>query len=156
MALKTYYVVGFLFSLDCTCKKNCARVALIRKNRPSWQSGLWNGIGGKIEPNETSLEAMRREFREEAGLDIADWKLFLVSDGPKEVIHFYVAQVDQKTLRTVQTTTDEEVGVFHIDTACDTGTREFKAVPNLKWELHMAFAWLQNPCGVLRLSFPPT
>lgn len=154
MPAKTYYVVGFLFSLDCTCGTSCARVALIRKNRPKWQEGLWNGIGGKLEPNELCIDAMRREFREEAGLSITNWQLFMVQDSPQEIIHFYVAIVDQKTLRSVKTATDEEVGVFHLDTACDTGTNEFKAVPNLKWELHMAYAWLRNPFDAVRVSFP--
>ena len=40
---KKYYVLGFLFSPDCK------RVALIIKNRPDWQAGFLNGIGGKID-----------------------------------------------------------------------------------------------------------
>jgi 8-oxo-dGTP diphosphatase len=64
------FVVGFLFS---RCEQ---RVVLIEKNRPEWQAGLLNGPGGKIEPGETTLEAIRREFREEAGLDIPGWEHF--------------------------------------------------------------------------------
>ncbi len=55
------YVLGFMFSPD---EK---KVLLIWKNRPSWQAGKLNGIGGKVNPGETPLEAMEREFIEETG-----------------------------------------------------------------------------------------
>jgi len=60
------YVCSFLFSLDRR------RVLLIRKNRPAWQAGKLNGVGGKIEPGETPREAARREFREETGMDLPE------------------------------------------------------------------------------------
>ena len=56
------YVVGFLLNYDRT------QVVLIRKNRPAWQAGHLNGVGGKIEMGETPIEAMTREFEEETGL----------------------------------------------------------------------------------------
>lgn len=62
------YVLGFLFDPNETF------VLLIRKNRPEWQAGWYNGIGGKVEKNETALDAMIREFREETSLEIYDWK----------------------------------------------------------------------------------
>ena len=40
-------------------------VVLIRKNKPSWQSGKLNGVGGHIEEKETPEMAMGREFLEE-------------------------------------------------------------------------------------------
>ena len=58
------YVCSFLFSPDRT------RVLLIRKNRPAWQAGKLNGVGGKIEPGESPRQAARREFCEETGLDL--------------------------------------------------------------------------------------
>jgi 8-oxo-dGTP diphosphatase len=69
------YVCGFLFSPDRQ------RVLLIRKRRPAWQAGKLNGIGGKIEAGETPIEAMRREFREEADLDDRDWQEVLTLSG---------------------------------------------------------------------------
>ena len=38
----TEYVVGFMLSIDGE------DVALIRKERPAWQKGRLNGIGGHI------------------------------------------------------------------------------------------------------------
>jgi len=69
------YACGFLFSRDRT------RVLLIRKRRPAWQAGRLNGVGGKIEPGEAPADAMRREFREEANLDIPDWQEVLTLTG---------------------------------------------------------------------------
>lgn len=56
------YVVGFMFD------REREYVALVTKIKPEWQRGSLNGIGGKIEPGETPLEAMNREFEEETGL----------------------------------------------------------------------------------------
>ena len=62
------YVLGFIFD----AKKD--KVLLIKKSRPSWQKGKLNGIGGKIENNETPLEAMIRECKEETNLNIKNWR----------------------------------------------------------------------------------
>jgi 8-oxo-dGTP diphosphatase len=76
------YVVGFAFAEDLRT------VLLIRKNRPSWQTGRWNGVGGKVEPGEDYLSAMVREFREETGLDVPPdkWKHIVTYHGPENVV----------------------------------------------------------------------
>ena len=79
------FVCGFMFSVDRS------RLLLIRKRRPTWQAGKLNGIGGKIEPGETPDEAMRREFREEAGLDVTGWQQALTLTGHDWQAHFYRA-----------------------------------------------------------------
>ena len=92
------YVCGFLFSPDRR------RVLLIRKRRPAWQAGKLNGVGGKVEPGETVGEALRREFREEAGLDVADWRRGVVLTGPDWRGHFFRAFGDIDAARAM---TDE-------------------------------------------------
>lgn len=42
-------------------------VVLINRAKPPYR-GLWNGLGGKVEPGETPREGMAREFHEECGL----------------------------------------------------------------------------------------
>lgn len=41
---------------------------LVHKNRPAWQSGFLNLIGGKVEPGEGHEAAALRELQEETGL----------------------------------------------------------------------------------------
>ena len=94
------YACGFMFSPDRS------RVLLIRKRRPAWQAGKLNGVGGKIEPGETPAEAMRREFREEAGLDVPHWQHVVTLTGPDWQGHFYRAFGDVDAARPV---TDEQL-----------------------------------------------
>ena len=119
------YVCGFLFSRDRT------RVLLIRKNRPAWQAGKLNGLGGKVEPGETPLEAMRREFREEAGADVAEWRHVLTLSGADDAGsgrgwagHFFRAFGDLSAVRAM---TDEPLE-FHPTRPLPPDT-----IPNLQW-----------------------
>jgi 8-oxo-dGTP diphosphatase len=64
------YVLGFIFDTSRT------KVLLIKKTKPDWQKGKFNGIGGKIEQNETPSDAMTRECFEEADLKLYNWVNF--------------------------------------------------------------------------------
>ena len=44
-------------------------ILVVLKNRPAWQVGKVNLIGGKVETGETPEEAAIRELKEETGLD---------------------------------------------------------------------------------------
>ena len=102
------YVVGFILSND---KQN---ILLIRKNRPEWQKGFLNGIGGKIEKDEIPLEAIIRECYEECGLDIQQWypfsKTVFYADNT-ELNFFYSLSAD---ISLAKTKTDEEIVIFPI------------------------------------------
>lgn len=37
--------------------------------------GKYNGLGGKLEPHEDVVAGMRRELREEAGIEVTSWRL---------------------------------------------------------------------------------
>lgn len=83
--MRRRYVAGLMFSDDDTY------VVLVRKSHPQWQEGRLNGVGGKVEDGEQPIDAMVREFREEAGLQTApaEWRPFCVVRGqavydPKE------------------------------------------------------------------------
>jgi 8-oxo-dGTP diphosphatase len=119
------YACGFLFSVDGS------RVVLIRKNRPAWQAGKLNGVGGKLELGETPSQAMRREFREEAGLDVESWEQVLTITGEPTAFdpsgwqgHFFRAFGDVDTVRTLM---DEPLEV-HPTLPVPAGT-----IPNLMW-----------------------
>lgn len=71
----TRYCVGLAFNAGMTY------VALVKKTHPEWQAGKWNGVGGKLEPGESPLEAMRREFSEGCSIQTVDWDLFVMLSG---------------------------------------------------------------------------
>ena len=124
--MKTY-VCGFLFSPDR------ARVLLIRKNRPAWQAGKLNGVGGKIEAGETPHQAMRREFREEAGVDLpeARWQHVITLSGADDAGaghgwagHFFRGFGD---VDNVTALTDEPLEVHAVRSLPE------HVIPNLRW-----------------------
>ncbi|GLC87179.1 NUDIX hydrolase [Lysinibacillus piscis] len=57
------YTICFLKRGDC--------ILLLNRDFPHWM-GAWNGVGGKIEPNETPLAGALREIREETGIVLED------------------------------------------------------------------------------------
>jgi 8-oxo-dGTP diphosphatase len=82
------FASGFLFNEDVT------HVALVLKNKPAYLAGRWNAIGGKMEERELSVHAMRREFQEEAGLEIAAWNKFALLSGGWGEIHCFWSKCD--------------------------------------------------------------
>lgn len=122
----TEYVAGFMFSKD---KK---KVALILKNRPQWQRGMKNGIGGHVEPGEMASQAMVREFEEETGVRHTKWDFFCTLNGPWGRVHFYRTMGNLDLLRNV---TDECICIHevkHLHLA--------HVVPNLHWLIPMALS----------------
>jgi 8-oxo-dGTP diphosphatase len=118
------YVAGFLFS------PNKRSVVLIWKQRPDWQKGKLNAVGGGVERGESPDAAMRREFREEAGLDVENWQHFAtLGDARDWSVWFYFAFGDVNKCRT---TTDEDVAV------CSTFPLPAAVIPNLHWLIPMA------------------
>lgn len=81
------YVVGFAFSA------NFKSILLIEKQKPPRQVGLLNGIGGKIEINESSIHAMIRECKEEAGVDLP-WKWVGLIKGHDFKCHLFSCATD--------------------------------------------------------------
>lgn len=120
------YVVGFLFS------PTAEYVALIEKQRPLWQAGRLNGIGGKIELGESALKAMRREFRDEAGADIETWRLFATMTWRGELIHFFVARAPEDI--ELQSLTDERVAWYRTEYVVS----DARTLPNLRWLIPLA------------------
>jgi 8-oxo-dGTP diphosphatase len=100
------YVLGFAFD-------DVGRVVLMRKNRPEWQKGRWNGVGGLIEGGETPQVAMAREFKEETGVDVhpAHWtKIGSMVGNSGWFVHVYTAK--GVAVRDCHTCTDEGVSHF--------------------------------------------
>lgn len=99
-----HYVVGLAFDDD-------ENVLLIEKNRPEFQKGRLNGIGGSIEIGETPVMAIVREMEEEAGLQTEpeSWTRVAVLQCRHAVIHF-LACFDTDIEKAISKT-DEQVTV---------------------------------------------
>lgn len=124
----TEYVAGFLFDLGAR------EVVLVKKARPDWQAGLYNGVGGKIEPGETPEQAMQREFMEEANHLRTDWEQFCVLRGADFTVYFFRAFIRIGRLADlVETNTDEPIEVIWLDLI-----KVCNAVSNLQWLIPMA------------------
>ena len=128
----TDYVVGFAFVNDC--------VLLIHKKRPDWQKDFLTGVGGKLEKCELFIDAMIREFREESGLEILNWKLFCRYRHNDNKVFFYAAKISVKQFLQVRNMTDEKLSLIHCDYLY-----KFKTIENLKWLIPLAKYVLKNP-----------
>ena len=103
------HCLGFMFD------PSASRVALIRKKNPQWQRGKLNGIGGKTEAGETSLDSLVREFSEEAGVETsaAQWKLFARIGAPEFEVHAYCC-FDARIANCISAT-DETVEIIDVN-----------------------------------------
>jgi 8-oxo-dGTP diphosphatase len=120
------YVLGFLFSED---RKN---VVLLRKNKPNYQKGKMNGLGGKVEKVDGTFEtAMTREFQEEAGVVVTDWKRFATVYNDDFYIAVFKSFGDISNVRTME---DEIVSVVRLSNLHLFG----EIMPNLKALLEVA------------------
>lgn len=119
----------------CIAETNSGNIVVLRKTKPTWQAGLINFPGGKIEDTDiNSMFAARREFREETGIDYDSWEYKGIF---KRELDFFVELFYAKSdiFKNAKTTTDEEVFLV---------TREFifanpeKFMENFVWELQIA------------------
>ena len=106
----TQYVMGLIF--DTT-----DRILLIKKKRPNHQVGKWNGLGGKVEDNETITRAMTRETKEEADLDIPEssWTLMYSGSQPSGSLFVFITYISPELMDSAKQMTDEIISVFPID-----------------------------------------
>lgn len=114
------YVLGFAFD------KSRKEIILIEKQKPDWQKGKLNGVGGKVETfDETPYHAMIREFKEETGLStgIDNWDLFgeMVFEndvmGGKATIFLF--RMFDDSIQYCETIEEEEVLRVNVDTCLD-------------------------------------
>jgi len=132
------YVVGFLFSEDLDT------VVLIEKRRPDWQAGKLNGPGGHVEDGEHPQEAMKREFKEEAGEEIWNWNLFATITNEKDwTVWFYRSVVSQEIINKCSTQTDEKIIQVHLGTDDGDGVQNklpSNVIDNLNWLIPLALS----------------
>ena len=134
-----HYVLGFQFNNDGD------RVALIKKGRPEWQAGLWNGIGGGVERGESVKLAMEREFQEETELSqrTVIWKPFAdLRTWTHNLVTCFSSFTDSVEL--AHSATDEEVAVYSL---ARLHALKPMMVPNVMWLIELALTMREERVG---------
>lgn len=132
-AARFHYVLGFAFT------KDHEGVLLIHKSKPKEQVGLLNGIGGKVEPTDTtSYDAMVREFLEETGLRINDWLKFATLHTPNVTMECF--RTSSELLYMAHQTEQEPVMIHAVTRVLreSCGEAKHRYIPNLRWLIPMA------------------
>lgn len=75
------------------------QILLLNREHPTWM-GRWNGIGGKIEAEETPEQSAAREIEEETGIQVEklEWKgivSWISNDTSKGYMHLFLAEVSE-------------------------------------------------------------
>ena len=102
------YVVGIV--------TDGSKILLLRKNNPDWQKGLYNGVGGKVDLDETPLEAIKRGCQKEVGLEISNWsEIETISLQSGVDLTYFFAVIEEEELKKAQGLEDERVEFFDIN-----------------------------------------
>ncbi len=135
------YVCGFLFDDYHIGKEGGICVALVQKKYPPRQAGYFNGVGGKIEEDETPVEAMEREFEEEGGLRLLDsWTHFCTFRTESAIVYWFTAHLLRPMVLNSRTS---ELVNWHLIKRLDT----LSLIPNARWLLTMAMVGSEGHLG---------
>lgn len=122
------------FCLGLAFSHGLDKVALMKKNRPAWQKGKVNGIGGKIEEDELPIDAMVREFYEETGAVHYSFHHFAKVDFASGTMYCYKTEIE---LSLLETTTDEEIEIYDVNNLPE------NMVEEVSWLINLALSGLQ-------------
>ncbi len=130
--MRKHYVLGLVFN----CQED--KVLLIEKKRPDWMKGRWNGIGGKIEEEETPKEAMTRECMEEIGFARCDFEHKIIFTCPGGTVYVFaaVSTADSIPYKQIE---DERLEEW------DVNELPHKVMANLEWIIPLCLAHLTFP-----------
>lgn len=123
------YVLTFIWS------EQYRTVLLISKNKPKWQKGLLNGIGGKYEDEDrTVFHAATREILEETGLVIEEKSLYQFAEivGNDYIVYCFTCNINSNKFGEYKTLTDESVYSYNWRNMICEGIYDY-IVPNLEF-----------------------
>ena len=139
------YVLGFVFN------ESKDRVLLLRKARPPWQAGRFNGVGGKIKDGEDPIDSMVRECKEKIGLYIPVFQRVctMTKYGHWECV-VYCASINDDDFAAARQCEDEPL--FRIDIA----QIPQHALYNLNWLIPLCLDRERAPYSVYAEVYPVT
>jgi len=127
------FVLAFIFD------QTFEHVLLMHKNRPAWQDGLVNGLGGKVEAGETAVQSVSREVEEESGLKIKeeDWTFagFVYSDSFNLDVFGCVYKGNPSDAQTLE---DEPIEWFSVNNLPN------NTINNLPWLMNITLDKVKN------------
>lgn len=118
--------IGFLFSTKGD------KVCLLKRDFPEYGNAmLLTGVGGNAEEGEGFYDAMVREFEEEAGVKLSDWKHFCSIYKTDLQIDFF--KCFSEKISFTRTAEDDQVKVYDVS-----HLHYFEKHPNLDWLIPLA------------------
>lgn len=132
-----HYVLGLIFNNDFS------QLLLIEKKRPDWMKGRWNGIGGKIEKNETPYDAMKRECQEEISCSY-NFEHKITFTCPGGTVFVFIAS--NRGIISFEQTEDEELCIWEMSDLPK------EMMSNLKWIIPLCRANLNFPIMIEQLN----
>jgi len=136
-----HYVLGLIYNDELS------GILLIKKEKPEWMKGRWNGIGGKIEDKETPLQAMERESHEEMG----HWFKFqhvITFVCPGGTVFVYKALSGASGIPYVQKE-DEELAQYDLAVLPELFSQGH-IMGNLKWIIPLSLSSVQFPVMIIQ------
>lgn len=135
------YVVGFIFNW------NMKKVLMIYRKKEPYRN-KFNGVGGKVKPNETPLCAFLRETEEETGIDLTKeakrFKKLVTMSYPSGVtLHvFYAVLKDDFKMHVVPETNEGVLTWYPVkegkDTLLDVTSRYYAGEGNIPYFINYA------------------
>jgi len=136
------YVLVYLFTLDF---KN---VWLIEKQKPECQKGCLNGIGGKLEDNESYYECAVRELKEESGLYKEDLYVIGSMGGTNnDSSKFEVEIFTGKTSDLLENKEAEKINLYNIE-----DIKNYKHIQNLPMIIQACLYYLTGKSAFSRIE----
>jgi ADP-ribose pyrophosphatase YjhB (NUDIX family) len=136
------YTVGLIFQMENYAPFDEQWMLLVKKDRPEWQAGRYNGAGGKVEPKEWPRNCVEREVFEETGISLAGaGRLICIlhcstPSDPYSVVYFYWALAPFEKMREAQQTPRKEP--CRLLRVKDVMADNTGAILNLRWLVQMA------------------
>lgn len=120
-----------------------SEVVLVRKNRPAWQNGLLNAVGGKVDADETYLQCAIREFKEETSVDISEYPIHHFADlvGVDYKIGFFLVILDDTAFYECKTTESEQIDRYDINEIL---TSQYDIVNNTPFMLSICMDFINS------------
>jgi 8-oxo-dGTP diphosphatase len=132
------YTVSFIFTPDL------AEVLLVHKLAPEWQVGMLNGVGGKIEPDETALDCIVREVKEETDLTTLHdkWIHFCTMSGTEWHLEVFTYVYDGLPEDAI-TAGKEQIEWFDVNHLPE------NVIYNLRWLIPLSIEMIRNKNNLL-------